>query len=1387
MDGNNNLNTMSLNINTIPTTMASSSNNTNYSTLNNKEPSNYTMNSELSNEMTTEGNQLPVLPTRISSFLSRNQAMNAIAKLHTWNQAIPRPDVPNRGLYNVQNNSLNSPSINIPNTQVSKNETLLKYQQKIQELQQHSQQLYQLQNQLRKQQQIEHLKKYQQQIYQQKLQLQRALQNDSILPPRTVSAIPYSNKSDIAKDILILQQQQEQINNNLSSLINIQSNSNTGTLSEENFLALQQQQQRQQRIIDQITNETMLSPALTDDPSTNLLNFQQLNTSSKLPSYALTSSQRKLSIDSTGKVLPNQLGLSHRSSSNSLQSQLSDKSLLRLNSNNISNEDVLSLHSQSTQLSTNLSTESLLQSQNPQLRSNISTESILSLHRQGNLSNEDILTLQNNISNEDLLTLQTATNISNEDLLTLQENLSNEDILSIQNNISNENILSLPQQSSNVSSGNNLLSMGNNNVDDGLINLRQGTFQNNLSNSSLLSEQTNLSNENLYALQQRQRAASLPMAKLSNENLLQLGQQSKANQDLLRQVTNEGSLPFQSGNLSSDSLLTLQVANNSSSELNLLNKKPLSLSNPDLSEKKLQQLLQNQNGTLSKKDLMALQNQEYQKLLLRQQLAQQEQLNSMYNINKASSQQPSPPSNFNSIERTMTVPSQNIFSSIVPQNSIKSIKSEYVNALSRNNSELMNYRDLNDAASFISMEDDSETNTLYSLETLTMNDSTSSLHSKPSVDSRSTLFLKVPSLQGSYNPMSRTNSLNSVQSGSTQATKYSAASLNLTSQKNGINDMGGAPYPRISSATVRVNPLAISHLNALSANDPNNEFLPKEDLYNNFNEKLSLKEISKFEATNPVGTNIKPVIKDEFIHSTADMDMEIDNKNDINSNNNNNSISNGQNNDNELHQSQSQSQSQGKLNGLSDGNVNININNIPNPDAVNTILSPAQKLFPSLSNKKSNPTNQAFPLPNRTTSTLFSLDDIILKNNIDFDSYLNYGSLKSSSNKLDTTVKGSEGMVDHTKALSMTTLNADSKNNESDTYMSIAEEGNSSSALSTSTKINTANFNSQLSSQSASAFAAAPPTTSSKLMSSDMMDTDDGSQFMATQNSILSSSGLSSVNSQNPLLSQQLLQQNQGRASIGVPSSNSTDGQSLNLNSSLYSNTVGTTSTNKSNPTTNLFGTSNESNSHTTNIYSAATNKTTLSANNIFSNPKISSMYTNPKTSPITSFSSSVTRMNNTPPIINSQNMISKKNYNMYANSYNDYNNKGIRTTNSYSNNYTYIRTSHIGERPFACDKCSSSFSRKHDLKRHEKLHTGVRPYVCKICNKSYTRSDALARHLKSEPGKESGCALRLKMLENEKKEKEEKEKKEKQLNASKSDKKKTETSTPSQKETSEK
>jgi uncharacterized Zn-finger protein len=226
-----------------------------------------------------------------------------------------------------------------------------------------------------------------------------------------------------------------------------------------------------------------------------------------------------------------------------------------------------------------------------------------------------------------------------------------------------------------------------------------------------------------------------------------------------------------------------------------------------------------------------------------------------------------------------------------------------------------------------------------------------------------------------------------------------------------------------------------------------------------------------------------------------------------------------------------------------------------------------------------------------------------------------------------------------------------------------------------------------------------------------------------------------------------------------------TNNSNRNTNKNTISATASLTTTNNINNATNLYSNLNNKSSNlpNNNIYTAAAAKTKPSATNIFSNPKISSLYTNTKSNPFTNLSSSsVTSINNTPPIINSQNMISKKNRTMYVSPFGDYS-KSIRpSTNSYTNNYTYIRTSHIGERPYACDKCSSSFSRKHDLKRHEKLHTGVRPYVCKICNKSYTRSDALARHLKSEPGKESGCALRLKMLENEKKQKEEKEKKEK-------------------------
>jgi len=1381
MDRNNTINSIPLNMNSIPSTLPSSSGSVSYSTLNTNETTNYTINSSITNDAVVSSNNEnsePVLPTRISSFLSRNQAMNAMAKLHNWNQAIPRPDVPNRGLYNVQTSKVNSlnTSHTISNSQISKNEILQLQkqlqqqqinQQKLQKLQQNQQQLQQLENQLRMQQQLQQLqqlKKYQQQIYQQQLQLQQVLQNGDLIPARTVSSLSLANRNNIAKEFLILQKQQEQIQNTLSSLINIQASS--GALPEESLLALQQQQQQQQRqqqhLLNQITNETLLSQNITktkinsisglnsnnpnllnplnnpgnpdDSTNTNLLNLQQINSTTLPSSFALNSSQRKLSMGNTGNIntLSGQLGLTHQSSANSLQSQLSDKNILRLNNNNLSNEDILKIQSQANQLPTN-----------------ISTDSLLSLQQQGSVSNEDLLTLQNNISNEDLLTLRSTTpNISNEDLLTLQENLSNEDILSIHNNLSNENILAVPP-----STGNGLLPLSNTSQEN-ILNLRQRPFQSNLLNETIQTAQpTNLSNEDLYSLQPQN---SLPSS-LSAENLLQLG--TKTNTNLLGKITKDELIALQNNNLSNENLLALQAANNSSTELNLLNQKPLSISNPDLSEKNLKQLLQSQSANF------ALQKQEYQKfykLQLRQQLAQQEQLKSIYNNLSKADPSSTSSTNSNSIERSMTLPNQNLFPPIVAhQNSINSMKSaDFIKSLSRNNSEWMNYRDINDAASFISMEDDSETNTLYSLETLTMNDSTSSLQSKPSVDSRSTLFLRVPSLQGSYNPMSHANSINSVHSGSTQATKISAPSLNLASQKAGLNEAGatiGGSYPRISrNYAIRVNPLTMTELQALSVNDPKKEFTPKEELYNNFNEKLTLKDISKFESTPPAHTEIKP-IKDEFIHSTADIGMEVDTKNgvvDMNSpiNINPNTLSNYplmskssiniqdssslSSKNTTIQQNLSSTKDPlnlsmnindtSELTELSNTHGNVNINSTPNPEAVNTILSPAQKLFPSLSSKKSNPSNNAFPLPRRTSSTMISLDDIIL-NNFDFDSYYKYGSVKSSNDKMNTSGLNepqlkSENSVDTLKGIIDT--NGGVKDNDSDSNMSITEEGNQPRNQPQPSSSVYAPQQSQNQPQpSSSVYVPQQPQMSNKYISSDMMDTDEGATYMNSSNLLASQS--------NPLL-------DASRSAV-------------NLASSIYSNSSATTNKN--------------------NIYNSATAKTKPSTTNIFSNPKISSIYSNPKSGSMTSYSSSVTTLNNTPPIINSQNLISKKNRSMYVSPYNDYG-KNIRSSNTYSNNYTYIRTSHIGERPFACDKCSSSFSRKHDLKRHEKLHTGVRPYVCKICNKSYTRSDALARHLKSEPGKESGCALRLKMLEKEKREKEEKERKEKQMNATKVDKK---------------
>ncbi|EGG10506.1 uncharacterized protein MELLADRAFT_93501 [Melampsora larici-populina 98AG31] len=69
----------------------------------------------------------------------------------------------------------------------------------------------------------------------------------------------------------------------------------------------------------------------------------------------------------------------------------------------------------------------------------------------------------------------------------------------------------------------------------------------------------------------------------------------------------------------------------------------------------------------------------------------------------------------------------------------------------------------------------------------------------------------------------------------------------------------------------------------------------------------------------------------------------------------------------------------------------------------------------------------------------------------------------------------------------------------------------------------------------------------------------------------------------------------------------------------------------------------------------------------------------------------------------------------------------------------------HKGEKPFACEfpGCTSSFARAHDQKRHYKLHLGIKDYNCKVCGKAFIRLDALQRHHKSDAGQ--GCFYELK------------------------------------------
>ena len=62
-------------------------------------------------------------------------------------------------------------------------------------------------------------------------------------------------------------------------------------------------------------------------------------------------------------------------------------------------------------------------------------------------------------------------------------------------------------------------------------------------------------------------------------------------------------------------------------------------------------------------------------------------------------------------------------------------------------------------------------------------------------------------------------------------------------------------------------------------------------------------------------------------------------------------------------------------------------------------------------------------------------------------------------------------------------------------------------------------------------------------------------------------------------------------------------------------------------------------------------------------------------------------------------------------------------------------KRSHSGERPYTCDVCPAAFTTKSNLTKHQLTHTDERPHTCEECGKAFRESGHLKNHMRSHTG----------------------------------------------------